>query len=180
VAADDKPGFAARTAGSSRVVSALRRLTQGSVVWGVLVRIGRSFSGRSSWIAAQMAKHPPSRDFPYAMQVVKTSRLLGAIDRVFIAFGRAWEASAVKRIVIVDSGILETDTSQRVRLIGIAIVVAAVTHAVLAYSTLFQGWRAPLAWLVVLGVGGIMIAGSKSIAVAWRHWRRPAANERSE
>jgi hypothetical protein len=175
VAAPGKPGgsWVARTADSSRVVAALRPVLRGSAIVTVLVRLGRSLSGRSSWIAGQLARHPPSRDFPHAMRVVTTSRLLTAVDRFFLAVIRGWEQSAVRRVLIVDSGIMELETWEQVRLLGWVIVVATLTHGALAYATVFRGWRGLVVWIGFLTIGFFLIAACRPVAVAWRNWRRP-------
>lgn len=175
MAAPDKPaaGLVARTADSSRVVAVLRRICRGSVIGSVLIRLKRSFSSRSSWIAAQLARHPPSRDFPHAMRVVTTSRLLTAVDRFFLAMIRGWQGSAVRRVLIEDSGITELETSQHVRLLGWVIVVATLTHGALGYATVFRGWRGLAVWIAILTTGVFLIAACRPVAVAWRNWRRP-------
>ena len=175
MAAPDRPaaGWAARTADSSRVVAVLRRVCRGSVICTVLVRLKRSLSSRSSWIAGQLARHPPSRDFPHAMRVVTTSRLLGAIDHFFLAMIRGWQGSAVRRVLIVDSRIAELETWQQVRLLGWVVVVATLTHGALAYATVFHGWRGLAVWIAILMTGLFLIAACRPVAVAWRNWRRP-------
>ncbi len=165
--------WAARTWESSRVVTALRRVCRGSVICITFIRLGRSLSSQSSWIANQLARHPPSRDFPHAMRVVTTSRVLGAVDSLFLASIRAWQQSAVRRVLIVDSGITEIETWQQVRLLGWVIIVATLTHGALAFATVFHGWRGLVVWGAVLATGLGLIAGCRPIAVAWRNWRRP-------
>ena len=67
-----------------------------------------------------------------------TSRLLGAVDRFFLAMIRAWQQSTVRRVLIDDSRIAELETWQQVRLLGWVIVVATLTHGALAYATVFR------------------------------------------
>ena len=165
-------GRLSRTWQSSQVIGLLRRIGRGSLVCLVIVRLGRSLSSRSSWIAKQFASRPPSRTFPHATRMAATSTVLTAVEHFFVRTARAWRQSAVK-VALIDRVIAPLEAWQRVRLIGWVIVVAAITHAMLGFATLFPSWRGLVMWVFVLVIGISLIVACRPIAVAWRSWRRP-------
>ena len=126
-------------------------------------------SGRTSWVGSRVARGQAPRDFPRATRIALTSVLLGGLDGWFAIAPEAWRQSAVKTWL--DQTVAPLDTAHRVRLTGVGILSAAVTHALLGASTLLHSWRALLVWALASAIGLVLVAASGPLAVAWRSHR---------
>lgn len=126
-------------------------------------------SGRTSWIGTRVARRPATRAFPRATRIAVTSVLLGGVDRWFSIVPQAWPQSVVKAWL--DRTVGPLDTRQRVRLIGWAVISAAITHAVLGTGTLLGSWRAMILWAFAVATGLVLVSASGPLAAAWRSRR---------
>ena len=162
-------GLFARTVESSLILRPLRELCRDSLVWALLVRLGRSFSGRESWIGGRFARHAPTRDFPGATAVVRASVIFGGIDRWFAIAPEAWRNSVIKDRLDRTFGSLEA--AERVRHAGYAIVSAAVTNALLDSATLLSSWRAEILLGLAITIGLFLVVACRPLAAAWQSRR---------
>lgn len=156
---------------SSRVVRAMTPVCDGSVLCQLTIRLARSLSGRASWVGRWLAAHPPYRDFSRATSVAVDSTLLAGIERIFVGVPRAWEASALRR-VIVTRGTAALEPSQRVRLAGLVVMTAAVARAIIGIGGAAPGWLGWAAWAVVSTGGLVLFLACRPLVAAWTDWRR--------
>jgi hypothetical protein len=126
-------------------------------------------SGRASWIGTRVARQPATRAFPRATRIAKASLLFGSVDRWLSFVPQAWEHSVVKAWI--DRTIGPLDTPQRVRLIGWAVISAAMTNAVLGTARLSSNWYAMILWTFAVTLGLVLVSASGPLAAAWRHRR---------
>jgi hypothetical protein len=143
----------------------------GSVLCQLTIRLARSLSGRASWVGRWLAAHPPYRDFSRATSVAVDSTLLAGIERIFVGVPRAWEASALRR-VIVTRGTAALEPSQRVRLAGLVVMTAAVARAIIGIGGAAPGWLGWAAWAVVSTGGLVLFLACRPLVAAWTDWRR--------
>lgn len=160
------PGRFARSIDASLILGPLWRIGRQSVVCRFVLRILRSFSGRTSWLGSRVANRPALTGMS---SLVATSWVLGPVERAFSAVPRVWAYSQTRRLFDGATGPLET--WQRVRMIGVAVVVAAATHVALNAQTVLAGSGARIAVVLVVSVGVTLIAMSRSIAAAWHAWK---------
>jgi hypothetical protein len=109
-------------------------------------------------------------DFQSVARVAKRSRIAQtqrkAIDRLRIAGSRSFVAGALRNA---RARLSVLGPAERVRLLGVVILTAAVTHAVLVqWSPSIVRPQAPrLLWYEILAVSVVMIGLAGPIARAW-------------
>jgi hypothetical protein len=163
-------------ADSSRVVQTFRRLMATSALGRGLRAIGGAFGALDAGMARAAADKDAHADADAARirALAADSRLVQALDRLFAAPEVAWEHSRVRTAVLsVRETIQALALWQRVRLLGWMIVVAVTTRAAL-YAMAGNPLTAPTlaVWGLIIGVGAVMMAAARSVAIAWVEWRR--------
>jgi hypothetical protein len=159
-------------ADSSRLVQAFRA----SALGRGLRAIGRAFGALDAGMARAAAEKDAHADADAARMraLAADSRLVQALDRLFAAPETAWAHSRARVAALsVRDTVRALELWQRVRLLGWMIVVAVTTRAVL-YAMAGNPLTAPTlaAWGVIAGVGVVMMAAARSVAIAWVEWRR--------
>jgi hypothetical protein len=163
-------------ADSSRVVQAFRRLTATSALGRGLRAIGRAFGALDAGIARAAAEKDANADADAARirALAADSRFVRALDRLFAAPDVAWEHSRARTFALsVRDTVRALEVWQRVRLLGWMIVVAVTTRGAL-YAMAGNPLTSPTlaVWGAVIGVGVVMMAAARSVAIAWVEWRR--------
>ena len=163
-------------ADSSRVVQAFRRVTATSALGRWLRAVGRAFGALDAGMARAAAEKDANADTdaPRIRALAADSRLVRALDRLFAAPEVAWEHSRVRTMVLsVRDTVRALELWQRVRLLGWMMIVAVTTRAALYAMAGNPLTAASLAvWGVIVGVGVVMMAAARSVAIAWVEWRR--------
>ena len=158
-----------RTLDSSVIIGPLWRACRHSALCRLAVRLVRSLSVPSSWVATRLSRTPAAIHYPWTRRIAVRSAWLGPVGRAFAAAPRVWRDSGTRRLLDRSTGPLES--WQWVRMIGIGVIVAAVTHAVLSGGDAFRGLGALLPTAVLVGIGAGMMAAPRPVAIAWRQWR---------
>lgn len=165
-----RTSFLERALDASVLAGPLVRLWQRSLVGQLVIRFLRSFSGRTSWIGRRIARRSATRTFPHAVHALVESRIVRPVDVALTSAPRAWHTSGSKQLLDRATGPL--DVPMRIRMIGISMVTAVLIQTFFADGRLmFASLRSLIAPLIVVGVGVVLISASRSLAVAWSHWR---------
>jgi len=163
---------------SSALLAGARLLCRESRVCAFARRTGRSFSGRLSWIGSRIAAVPATCQFPHATRTAVTSRLLAWIDGLLLVTAEATGSSKTRRLVT-DGIIAPLEVWQRVRLLGVIVVVAAGVSAALSVVASPVGWPAVrwAVWLVITVTGLWITWAPRAIASAWKRRHRATARD---
>lgn len=158
-----------RAIDASLIFGPVWRLCRHSAVCRVGVRIWRSLSVPSSWLAHRWARTPNLTAFSRASRVARRSMLVRPVDRAFAAAPAVWQDSVTARLWTRATG--PVAPWQQVRMIGVAVITAAIAHAVIGRAEVWYNRASLWSTMAVVVVGAVLMVASRPFADAWRDWR---------
>ncbi len=170
---------------ADRIAGLLRAACRDSLVVGVLsgsavVRactlIGRSLSGRTSFIGQRLSRRQPTRQFDETIHVITSSGLYRFLSTVASALGPdAWTRSRVGGAI--GECWRPLAPAVKIRLLGWVVVVAGMSRAAMSPKSLLDSPIALTSWVAVLAFGGALFFLSPIIAAAWKDRTAMAEHE---
>lgn len=112
---------------------------------------------------------PDPNDEARAKSVLASSRLVRWIDAALDVPGRAWQSSTLRRWMqpSVD-GVRALPLPERIRLLGLVLLIAAITHIVLVLAVADPvGWPTWVAWVSFVAAAVVLVRWPAEVLAAW-------------
>jgi len=113
---------------------------------------------------------PDPADEERAKAVLRSSRIVVWIDRALDIPGEAWKSSTVRRMLTPTiARVQAADAPEQLRLVGVVLLIAAVTHIVL--YLVFSGavgWPTWTGWTGFVVAAAVIAAKPREVIAAWK------------
>jgi hypothetical protein len=155
---------------TNRAAEVFRPVIEGSICCRALAGAARAMRRTHKRIIVGLgggwSEDDASRESRALDALTADSRIIGGVSSLVMALPLAWKDTGIKRSL---DAVIQVDLLERIKLLGILVITALTTHAVLlallGLSLHEIGWGLRAGWL---GVGLFALGRPEPLAAAWK------------